>query len=291
MMRGLRFSVVLWAWLAGLPGARAQLNPADLPPSPYSLPAATVPQSAWYSRDAGRALELHAATTNAAAKQLLDDIRDMKARLAALESDAWRKDPLLLGCDQFIERTHDWVMARHHAEMDAHMRYFFSTNDTATVESRRRLESDLTRMMEMILFHELGANTNFAPFQESLYEIIGTAFKQNTNATGGPDLFIYWRFDRFIGYADTNRPSGDHSYTNLQAQISRRYDLLVAGVVKIQQEKNIPAKALAGLKYGDLYRTLDGMCEVYLEVRTPPELQKLREDLRRKIIDLSWADK
>jgi hypothetical protein len=175
--------------------------------------------------------------------------------------------------------------------MDADMRYFFSTNDAATVESRRKLESDLTRMMEMILFHELGANTNFAPLQKTLYDIIGAAFKQNTNANNGPDLFIYWRFDRFIGYADTNRPSRDHSYTNLQAQIGRRYDLLVAGLAKIQQEKNIPAEAVAGVKYGDLYRTLDGMCEVYLEVRTPPELQKLREDLRRKIIDLSWLDK
>jgi hypothetical protein len=269
----------------------AQNDSADLPPSPFSLPASTVPQSAWYSRDASRALELHAATTNAAAKKLLGDIRDMKSKLATLESDAWQKDPLLLTCDQFIEKTHDWVMARHHAEMEADMRYFLSTNDTATVESRRRLESDLTRMMEMILFHELGANTNFAPLQKSLYKILEAAFKQNTNATSGPDLFVYWRFDRFIGYADTNRPARDHSYTNLQAQIGRRYDLLVAGLAKIQQEKNIPAEAVAGLKYGDLYRTLDGMCEVYLEVRTPPELQKLREDLRRKIIDLSWADK
>jgi len=269
----------------------AQNDSADLPPSPFSLPASTVPQSAWYSRDASRALELHAATTNAAAKKLLGDIRDMKSKLATLESDAWQKDPLLLTCDQFIEKTHDWVMARHHAEMEADMRYFLSTNDTATVESRRRLESDLTRMMEMILFHELGANTNFDPLQKTLYEIMGAAFKQNTNANHGPDLFLYWRFDRFIGYADTNRPARDHSYTNLQAQIGRRYDLLVAGLAKIQQEKNIPAEAVAGLKYGDLYRTLDGMCEVYLEVRTPPELQKLREDLRRKIIDLSWADK
>lgn len=289
-MRSFSFSLVLCAWLAGLVGARAQTNPTDFPPSPYSLPASTVPHSAWYSRDAGRALELHAASTNAAVQKALGEIRDMKEQLASLEKTAWQNDPLLLGCDQFIEKTHDWVMAKHHAEMAAGTRYFFSTNDTATVEPRRRLESDLTRMMEMILFHELGANTNFAPLQKTLYEIIETAFKQNTNANHGPDLFIYWRFDRFIGYADTNRPSGDHSYTNLQAQISRRYDLLVAGLAKIQREKNIPAEAVAGLKYGDLYRTLDGMCEVYLEVRTPPELQKLREDLRRKIIDLSWLE-
>jgi len=101
-------------------------------------------------------------------------------------------------------------------------------------------------------------------------------------ATGG--------FDRFIGFPDTNRPAGDCSFTNLETQISRRYELLVAGLAKVQRDKNIPPEAVAGLKYGHLYRTLDGMCEVYLEVRTPAEVQKLREELSRKFVDLSWAD-
>lgn len=289
-MCSLRVSVVLGAWLAGLTAAPAQINPTDLPPSPFSLPAATEPQSASFSRDAVAALEMHAASTNAAVQKTLGEIRELKQKLAAQEKIAWQNDPLLLTCDQFIEKTHDWVMKKHHAEMAAESAFFYSTNP-AEASARRKLESDLTRMIEMILFHELGGNTNYAPLQKTLYEILGEVFKQNTNATTGPDLYAYWRFDRFIGYPDTNRPTRDHSFTNLQAQIGRRYDLLVAGLAKIQQERNIPPEAIAGLKYGDLYRTLDGMCEVYLEIRTPPELQKLREDLRRKIIDLSWLEK
>jgi hypothetical protein len=291
MTRLLRFGIVLSAWLAGSPVVLAQTNPTDLPPSPFSLPAATEPQSASYSRDAARALELHAATTNAAVKKLLGEIRDMKQRLAVLETNAWQTDPLLLTCDQYIEKAHGWVMEKHGDELGAGMTYFLSTNDQATVGSRRKLESDLTRLMDMILFKELGGNTNFAPLQKSLYQIFEDVYQQNTNATARPDIYAYWWFDRFIGYPDTNRPTGNYSFTNLQAQINQRYDLLTAGLARIQQEKNIPAEALAGLKYGHLYRTLDGMCEVYLEVRTPPELQKLREDLRRKIIDLSWLEK
>jgi hypothetical protein len=182
-------------------------------------------------------------------------------------------------------------MANHHAEMEAAMTYFFSTNDQATVESRRRLASDLTRMLELILFHELAGNTNFAPLQKSLYEIVEQFSRQATNASSRQDICGYWWFDRFIGFPDTNRPTGNCSFTNLQTQIGRRHELLVAGLAKMQRDKNVPPAALAGLKYGQLYRTLDGMCEVYLDVRTPPELQKLREDLRRKIIDLSWLEK
>jgi hypothetical protein len=171
------------------------------------------------------------------------------------------------------------------------MKFFFSTNDQATVESRRRMESDLTRMMDFVLFKELGDNTNFAPLQKSLYGILEEVFKQNTNNTARPDLFRYWWFDRFIGYPDTNRPVADGSFTNLQVQVGKRYEFILAGIAKFQQQKNIPTEVVAGLKYGHLYRTLDGMCEAYLETRTPPELQKLREDLRHQIIDLSWLEK
>ncbi len=75
------------------------------------------------------------------------------------------------------------------------------------------------------------------------------------------------------------------------SQINRRYDLLVAGLARVQREKDIPPDALAGLKYGDLYWTLDGMCEAYFEARTPPEIQTLREDLHRKLVDLFLARK
>ena len=289
-MRWFRSSIILSAWLAGLACAPAQINPTDLPPSPFSLPATTEPQSATYSRDAARVLELNAASTNAAVQKSLGEIRGMKEKLASLEKTAWQKDPLLLTCDQFIEKTHDWVMAKHHAEMQAELDYFSTTNP-AEAEERRKLESGLTHMLEMILFHELGGNTNYARLQKSLYEIVEQFSRQTTNASSRQDICRYWWFDRFIGFPDTNRPAGDCSFTNLQTQIGRRYDLLVAGLTKIQRENNIPPAAIAGLKYGHLYRTLDGMCEVYLEARTPPELQKLREDLRRKIIDLSWLEK
>ena len=116
---------VLFAGMLCSFSVSAQINPLDLPPSPFSLPASTEPQSAWYLRDATRALELHAASTNAAVIQLLGEIRDMKQKLADLEAEAWRKDPMLLTCDQFIEKAHDWVMAKHQAEMDAEAEIFF----------------------------------------------------------------------------------------------------------------------------------------------------------------------
>jgi hypothetical protein len=288
-LRPIALPALLLALFVSL-SAPAQTNPLELPPSPFSLPSSTELQSFWYERDAARALELHAASTNAAVQNALKEIRETKEKLAVMETNTWQKDPMLLLCDRFIEKTHDWVMEKHHAELDAEADFFFSTNDTKTVESRRRLHSDLTRMMDMILLNELADNTNFAPIQRAVYDSVERIVQTATNASK-PDVFQYWRFDRFIGYPGTNRPVANNSYTNLQPQIHKRYDLLVAGIAKIQQQQNIPAQAVAGIKYGHLYRTLDGLCETYLDINTPPELQKLREDLRRKIIDLSWLDK
>jgi len=165
----IRRTVCLLAVLVGSHTTPAQTNPLDLPPSPFSLPASTEPQSASLERDAARALELLAANTNAAVQKALAEIREMKEKLAAMETNAWQKDPLLLTCDRFIEKTHDWVMDKHHNELQAAMTCFDSTNDQATVAARRRLESDLTGMMDFVLFKELGDNPNFAPLQKSLY--------------------------------------------------------------------------------------------------------------------------
>ena len=127
MTRLFKYTVILAVVAVSCsPPASVRVNPADLPPSPYSLPASTEPQSASYLRDAMRALELHAATTNTAVKPLLVEIRAMKQRLSVLESNAWQKDPLLLTCDQFIEKTHDWVMEKHRAEMTAETRTLVS---------------------------------------------------------------------------------------------------------------------------------------------------------------------
>ncbi len=150
----LRMKKLIAALLVGFMGSfsvPAQTNPVDLPPSPFSLPASTEPQSASFLRDAGRVLELHAATTNAAARKLLVEIRDMKQKLSGLEADAWRKDPLLLTCDRYIEKAHDWVMEKHRPEMKAEARYFFGSTNQPEAGQRLKLENNLAKMLDLIL--------------------------------------------------------------------------------------------------------------------------------------------
>ena len=292
MTRLLCFCIVLSAGLAGLPALRAQTNSTNLPPSPFSLPVATEPQSASYSRDADRALELHAATTNAATRQLLGEIRGMKQKLSALEADAWQKDPLLLTCDQFIEKAHEWVMANHHAEMEAESRFFYSTNPVEAGRLRK-LENDLSHLMNLMLLKELGGNTNFVPLIKSIFDNLEMIRQLNTNSVARPQehYFPYWQDDRMIGYHPTNAPVLTNDFAAIQRELGKRYDRLTAKVAQLQQDQNIPPEAVAGVKYGYLYRMLDGTAEMYLDCRTPPELQKLREALRGKLVDLSWADK
>ena len=289
---------VLFVGMMCLSSVPAQINPVDLPPSPFSLPASTEPQSASFLRDAGRALELHAATTNAAVKQLLGEIRDMKQKLAGLEADAYQKDPLLLTCDQYIEKAHEWVMDKHGAEVDAEMTYFFGSTNQPEAGKRRKMENDLSHMMDLILLKELGGNTNFAPLIKSTFDNLEMLRALNTNAVGAnPEAhperqyYPYWQSDRLIGYRQARRPVLTNSFVDILKEIGKRYDLLTAKVAQIQREQNIPPDVVAGVKYGDLYRMLDGAAEMYLDCRTPPEVRKLREDLSRKFVDLSWLEK
>ncbi len=220
MSRGLKVVVVWMGVLACLSCQSAQnSSPADWPPSPFSLPASTVPQSAWYSRDAGRALELHAATTNVAAKQLLADIRDMKQKLAAVEADAWQKDPMLLTCDRFIEKTHDWVMAKHHPEMEAEAKFLYSTNPVVAGQLRK-LENDLSHLINLMLLKELGDNTNFTPLIQSTFDNLDLIRKGNTNSVAQPELqsFPYWQCDRMIGYRQTNAPSLTNAFAVIRLE-------------------------------------------------------------------------
>jgi hypothetical protein len=271
----------------------AQINPADLPPSPFSLPASTEPQSVSYLRDAGQALELHATTTNAAVKKLLGEIRDTKQKLAGLTADAYRKDPLLLTCDQYIEKAHKWVMDKHGAEVGAEMTYFFGSTNRPEAGERRKMENDLSHMMDLILLKELGGNTNFEPLLKSTFDNLEMLRKMNTNSAAHPErqYYPYWQSDRLIGYRQTSPPELTNSFEKILNEIGKRYDLLTAKVAQIQREHNIPPEAVAGVKYGDLYRMLDGAAEMYLDCRTPPEVRKLREDLSRKLVDPRWLEK
>ena len=276
----------------------AQTNPLYLPPSPFSLPASTEPQSAWYLRDAARALELRAASTNAAVMQWLGEIRDMKQKLAGLEAEAWRKDPMLLACDQFIEKAHDWVMAKHQAEMNAEAGYFLAVTNQPEAGERRKLENNLSQMMNLILLKELGDNTNFAPLIKSTFDNLEmvrlmATNSVNTNSAAHPErgYFPYWQCDRLIGYRQTSPPVLTNSFAEIMKEVGKRYDLALARVAQIQRTNNIPPAALAGVKYGSLYRMLDGAAQTYLDCRTPPEVQKLREDLRSKLIGLPRPEK
>ena len=78
---------VLFAGMLCSFSVSAQTNPLDLPPSPFSLPPRPSRNRPGVLRDATRALELRAASTNAAVIQLLGEIRDMKQKLADLEAE------------------------------------------------------------------------------------------------------------------------------------------------------------------------------------------------------------
>ncbi|HTJ00878.1 MAG TPA: hypothetical protein VL527_18495 [Dongiaceae bacterium] len=262
----------------------------ELPPPPTALAAGTVPQSAWYARDAEQALKQHATSTNAAVKKLLGEIGAMKQKLTDAEAAAWQKDPMLLQCDQYIEQTHDWVMKNHAAEFGAQMAYFGATN-APNLPQRQQAASELNDLTHFILFKELSDNSDFRKYMEAAFQAMSQLRQAHPEVPSlANSYFPYWQCDRLIGYPQTAKPAPLAAFADVLRELEKRYPLCLAKVTQIQREQNIPAPVIAGLKYGNLYRMLDGAAEFYLEVRTPPALAQLREDLRHKIIELSHAE-
>jgi len=278
-------------WLAAivlLDAAPARGTEVDFPPSPFSLPAASVPQSARLLRDADQALAWHLAATNAAGIQLQGEIRELKKKLTTLEAEAFQKDPLLLTCDRYIEKPHDWVMSRHAAEMKVAAQFFYATNPVSAGQLRN-LQHDLSQLMELRLLKELGGDTNFAPLIQATFDNLEMIRQLNTNSAARPErqYYAYWQSDRLIGYHPASRPRLTNSLAAVLQEIDKREELLGAKMAKLQQEKDLPPAAVAGIRYGCLYRMLDGAAEMYLDCRTPGEVRQLREDLEHKISALS----
>jgi len=278
-------------WLAATvlwPSAPARGTEVDFPPSPFSLPAATLPQSAQFLRDADQALAWQMATTNAVATKLAGEILELKQKLTGLETEAFQKDPLLLTCDRYIEKPHEWVRSSHAAEMNAAAQFFDATNPV-TAGQLRKLQHDLSQLMELRLLKELGGNTNFAPLIKSVFDNLEMIRQLDTNAVARPEqqYYPYWQSDRLIGYHPASRPGLTNSHAVVLQEIEKRYELLGAKVTQLQQEENLPPSVVAGIRYSCLYRMLDGTAEMYLDCRTPAEVRQLREDLQRTIGELS----
>jgi hypothetical protein len=177
--------------------------------------------------------------------------------------------------------------------MNAEAGYFLAVTNQPEAGERRKLESDLSQIMNLILLKELADNTNFAPLIKSTFDNLEIVRLMDTNSAAHPErgYFPYWQQDRLIGYRQTSSPVLTNSFAEVMKEIGKRYDLALARVAQIQRTNNIPPAALAGVKYGCLYRMLDGAAQTYLDCRTPQELQKLREDLRSKLVGLPRTDK
>jgi hypothetical protein len=69
--------------------------------------------------------------------------------------------------------------------------------------------------------------------------------------------------------------------------LDQRYGLVLAKLEQLQKQEEIPSEVITGWMYGDLYRLLDGAAQMYVMLTTPEQVNKLKEELRGKTIELS----
>jgi hypothetical protein len=256
------------------PGDFSQVH--DLLPVPSTLLELAKPASVLAILE--RQVDLNSVSTNQAELDLVSEVKTMQKKLQVLEEAAYAKDPLLRTFGKYSGKTHDWVMKYHAREFNAANRYFNSGGQTNLPEVNK-MQNMLIDLIDMDLFHEVANNTNWAPLLKAGFE---------ATASRIPDLRTsYARNDTLIGFHPATAPVPVITFETYAAEIERRSALVKAKLDEIQWELAVPDEVVAGWWYGDLYRMLDGNAQLYLELRTPQALTRLREQLRRKYIDLS----
>lgn len=273
--------LVLAATLLGLAAQGA--SAPDFPPSPFDTAvfADRVPASSRSLQIPPGSDYMTPVSTNQAELALLREIRTLQTNLAELEAAVYAQDPWLKLYDQYIDVPHDWVMQHHREEFGASLRYFGPSGPSNTnTDSHTRAQ--LVALIDMALYKELASNTNFAPLLQGAFDAA---------ASRVPTYFgtAYARTDRLIDYHPATRPTIITNFPAYVAEYDRRYDLVKAKLEALQRQYSVPADALSGQRWGDMYRMLSSSVQLYVEVRTPAKLAKLREELRRKYIDLSQA--
>jgi hypothetical protein len=257
------------------------LDPSDLPP----YPAAGSTEILTHSQKGGRQLlggtTRSPDTADAEEQALAKSVDDLTEQVHATEEKAYHDDPALLLSDTYQESAHEWVMRRHGTDFNASLN--FSRNvPSKEVQNQVNKAVDL---IDMILFVELSNNPNFFPLFASVYDAADQMRKTNPLALA--QFYNYDRNDKLIGYTSGSPAPSVSSLKEYLVELNKRYPLLLSKFEEIKTEAAIPADALAGLKFGELYRLLDGVAQIAVELRTPKELADLRQKLRTQAIRLA----
>ncbi len=250
----------------------------DFPPSPFALRA---PSQPWPQPDPvvdnlERDVKLQPVTTNQAEIVLIAQVEDLRSKLLDLQAGVDALDPYRRIYGQYIETAHDWVMQHHAKEFWAGNQFSKAVEGNA---AKQRACNQIVDLVDMALYKELAANTNFTPLLKSLFEAME---RKAPGSFGGS----YARNDHLIGYHPDLPPKAVGSFATYLSELENRYALVLAKLEQIQKQEQIPDEAVAGWMYGDLYRMLDGAAQMYVMLTTPEQVNTLRGELRKQALAL-----
>jgi hypothetical protein len=166
-------------------------------------------------------------------------------------------------------------MKNHLREFNLANQYFRSNS-----AAKQRTLNKMVDLIDMALYKELASNTNFTQFFRSIFDTFERKLPRQFSRS-------YARNDSLIGFQATIPPEPVTTFEAYLSEIDKRYDLVMTKLEQIHQEDGIPTEVIMGWMYGDLYRMLDGCAQQYVMQNTPDEINKLREELHRKDIELS----
>jgi hypothetical protein len=259
----------------------------DLPPSPMDTNAmlARVPKpnrvlQSLEIQVAERGLEINVVGASEAQKRLRGEIAALKRKLETVETAAYDKDPLLEIFGRYEGQAHEWVIKNHNKEISAADLHYRSGSEAELNKRTGSLEK-LSDLIHMAIMRELSTNADFEPLLKAGFEALPARLRGSS----------YARQDSLLRYRPEKPAAAGANFDTYLAEIGDRYEVVMATIEQIQTEDSVPPDVVAGLMYRTLYQILDGGAETYVLAHTPPELSKLREQLRRKYTEMLNTEK
>jgi len=237
---------------------------------PPSISVTSRPQTSPFKPEGDRNIPSGISLRTNASSDIAQQFAATNALLEKAEAEAYKKDPLLHRYELYRDVPSKWLSSNCGSQINALIKYS-SIKDSNLVRERQNTFKELFPLFSLSVVKELSADKGFE-------ELLLTAHQLAQQASLPPP---YTMADARIGFTPPAPvQNGVPSYEMLRNEFEVRYPLWINEINRIINEKHVPPDVVEGIRAKAIDHTLTGAVDMYLAVRTPPELRALRKQHR-----------
>jgi hypothetical protein len=268
--------VVIYAltWSRRGENRQQQLQPPPHDPIPIATAPTPTPPAITPSNPISKTPLTPPPATDDPEAELVNKIALQKEALAALEAETYAKDPHLQVYEKFRDDPERWF-GTNFAGGEKPLWEYQRPADPVEAKKRQKACQDLGILFGMSNFKELADVPQYTHLLTVSSEVLG---RLQTSPK------ITYTGDRLIGWKEPIQEN--RTGEQVLADFAKRYELVTQKINELVQENQIPEDVVAYIKGRSIAASLMAAADIYTQTRTPPELTKMRGDLKRLELQL-----